>query len=437
MNDKDAGVVVIGAGFAGLYAARELGEHDIPVTVIDKRNYHLFQPLLYQVATASLSPAEIAEPIRKVLRNYRSVNVVLDEVVGISRAKRLVTLASGRTVPYGRLIVATGATHSYFGQDQWRELAPGLKTIPDATALRARILGAFEAAEAAETDDERSRLLTFVVVGGGPTGVEMAGAIAEIAKRTLVRDFRHIQSASARILLVEGNDRVLSSFSDPLSEHARKRLESLGVDVVLSTLVGEIGETGLRMGETWVPAGTVVWAAGVAASPVGRLLEGRMDRVGRVQVTERLSLPDDDAVFVAGDLAHAIDPDTQAPLPGLAQVAKQQGIYLGKALAAHLKHGDPMPVFRYRSRGNVAIIGRHAAVFEGPRVRLRGWVAWLFWAVIHIYLLLGFRNRLLVCLNWAWRYMTDDRGARLILEDTARARTARADAPQGTPAKDR
>lgn len=413
MNEKPAGnVVIVGGGFAGLYAAKALGKRSVRVTLVDRRNHHLFQPLLYQVATAALSPADIAEPIRKILRPYASVTVIMDEVTGLDRHARQIALASGRQLPYDHLILATGATHSYFGQEHWREIAPGLKSLEDATAIRAKVLSAFERAEAALMEAEQRELLTFVVIGGGPTGVELAGSIAEIARLALVRDFRNIDPANARIILIEGTDRLLGAFDAGLGDYAHAGLQRLGVEVRLSARVEEVTWEGVSVGE-FIRARTVLWAAGVAASPLGRLLDAEHDRTGRVHVAATLALPTDPAVFVLGDLAH-VKGDDGNPLPGLAQVAKQQGTHLGRELADHIRSGSDIAPFRYRSRGNAAIIGRHAAVYDG-RAKLRGAVAWLFWAVVHVYLLTGFQNRVMVSLQWLWRYLTAERGARLIV----------------------
>jgi NADH:ubiquinone reductase (H+-translocating) len=411
---KSIPVLIIGAGFAGLNLAKQLGRRGIAATVVDRRNYHLFQPLLYQVATAALSPADIAEPIRKLLRAYPSISVVMSEVIEISRGEKMVTLADGQPLHYERLVVATGATHSYFGQDHWREVAPGLKCVEDATAIRAKILSAFERAEVVLEEEERRSLLTFAVIGGGPTGVELAGSIAEIARLALTRDFRRIDPSTARILLIEGGPRLLAAFDPALSEHAHNRLERLGVEVLLSRRVVDIVDEGLVAGDTMYRSSTILWAAGVAASPVGQLLGAELDRAGRVKVTKSLSLPDDPSIFVLGDLAHVADQDGN-PLPGLAQVAKQQGLWLGRQLRDNIEAGRPLPAFQYRSRGNAAIIGRHAAVYDGT-IKLRGTVAWLIWAFVHIYLLVGFQNRIMVSIQWLWRYLTAERGVRLIID---------------------
>lgn len=407
-------VVIVGAGFAGLAAAQALGGTGVRVTVIDRQNHHLFVPLLYQVATAALSPADIAQPIRKILSRHRNVDVVLGEVTGVDAGARRVRLADGGFVPYDRLILATGSSHSYFGHDEWAAVAPGLKTLEEARLIRSRLLLAFERAETAPEPGERERLLTTVVVGGGPTGVEMAGAVAELARFTLARDFRRIDPRSARIVLVEAGPRLLAAFPEPLSAYARAKLEELGVEVITGSAVEEVDAGGVTVGGRRLPAGTVIWGAGVAASPVGRWLGVETDKAGRVRVEADLSVPGfDRKVFVLGDAALAAGENGE-PLPGLAQVAAQQGRYLGQALAAELLRGEPLPPFRFKNRGNTAIIGRDAAVFDFGRRQLKGRLAWLLWAIVHVYLLVGFEKRLSVSMQWFWRYLTYERGARLI-----------------------
>ncbi|WP_207485708.1 NAD(P)/FAD-dependent oxidoreductase [Arenibaculum pallidiluteum] len=408
-------VVVIGAGFAGLSLAQTLGGSGIRVTVIDRRNYHLFVPLLYQVATAALSPADIAEPIRHVLNRHRNVEVILGEVVGIDVERRMVRLAEGGFVPYDRLVIATGSTHSYFGRDEWARHAPGLKTIEDARTIRTRLLTAFERAEMCPDGERRGMLMTTVVVGGGPTGVEMAGSIAELARHTLARDFRRIDPRAAKVYLVEAGPRILPSFPEPLASYAHRALERKGVTVLTGRKVVDIGPEQVQVDTTLIPAGTIVWGAGVAASPAGRWLGVETDRAGRIRVAPDLSVPGLDGVYALGDTALAMGEDG-SPLPGLAQVAKQQGEHLGRALAASIRHGEPMPPFRFRNRGNTAIIGRNAAVFDFGRRQLRGFLAWVLWAIVHVYLLVGFEKRLLVSIQWLWRYATHQRGARLITD---------------------
>lgn len=409
-------VVIIGAGFGGLEAARTLGSTGIPVTVIDRNNYHLFVPLLYQVATAALSPAEIAEPIRRIVRRHRNVDVILGEVIGIDTSTRHVHLADGAPIGYDRLIIATGSSHSYFGHDDWADLAPGLKTIEDARQIRSRVLLAFERAEVTTDPAERRRQMTIVVVGGGPTGVELAGSIAELARHTLVRDFRHINPQATRILLVEAGPRLLSSFPEPLTDYAQCRLERLGVSLRLNQPVEAVTPAGVRIGGTFIPAATVIWAAGVTASSAGRWLGVETDRVGRIRVAPDLSVPGCEGVYALGDTALVLGADG-SPLPGLAQVAKQQGRHLASALVRNLRDGSPIPPFRFKNRGNTAIIGRNAAIFDFGRRRMKGWLAWVLWAIVHVYLLVGFENRVLVSVQWLWRYVTYQRGARLITTD--------------------
>lgn len=413
-------VLIIGAGFAGLEVARALGRAGIEATVIDRANHHLFQPLLYQVATAALSETDIAEPIRKILRPYPSVRVVLGEVAAIDTDRRRVDLAGGGSIGFGHLVLATGAGHSYFGHDDWAERAPGLKTVADARHIRSRLLLTFEQAERSADPRERQRLLSTAIVGGGPTGVELAGAIAELARHALSRDFRTIDPKAARIVLVEAGPRLLAGFSEDMSRYAQARLEKLGVEVRTGEPVTDIGPGTIRIAGEPFPIGMVIWAAGVAASPLAGQL-GETDRAGRIPVGRDLAVPGQENIFALGDVAACRD-EAGNPLPGLAQVARQQGIHLGRALAARITRGAPLPPFRYESRGNTAIIGRHAAVFEHGRLAIRGWFAWLAWAFVHVYLLIGFQHRLQVSIQWLWRYLTYERGARLILREDAAAR---------------
>ena len=394
-------IVIVGAGFGGLSAAVGLAGADADVTVIDRRNYHLFQPLLYQVATAGLSPAQIASPIRAILRRAGNVRVVLGKVSGIDKARRVVRVDDRPDLAYDHLIVATGARHAYFGHDAWEAVAPGLKTIDDATGIRRRILTAFEHAEAAQSPDARRRCLTFVVIGGGPTGVEMAGAIAELAHVALRHDFRTVDPREARIVLVEGGPRLLASFPEALSNAARDSLERLHVEVRLGVPVSACDADGATIGEHRLDAATIVWAAGVAASPAARWLGVESDRVGRVKVGPDLSLPDHPEIFVIGDTAHVPAANGQ-PLPGLAPVAKQQGAYLARLLRNRIGGRAAPPAFRYRSYGTMATIGRRAAVADFGWVRFDGTVAWLLWGAVHISFLIGFRNRLIVILDWLW-----------------------------------
>jgi NADH dehydrogenase len=407
-------VVIVGGGFGGLAAAQALaGAPGIRVTLIDRRNYHLFQPLLYQVATAVLAPGEVAEPIRRILSGCRNITVLLGEADAIDPVRREIHLTQGTTLAYDTLVVATGATHSYFGHPEWERFAPGLKTLEDARRIRARVLLAFEQAELGTSAAERERLLTFVVIGGGPTGVEMAGAIAGLAHQALARDFRNIDPTRSRIILVEAGPRILGTFPDDLSTYAARALEGLGVTVLTGKPVEEITDEGVTAGGVFIPAATVVWGAGVRASPAGQWLGVETDRVGRVRVNPDLSVPGLHGVYVLGDAALASGKDG-APLPGLAQVAHQQGRYLGRALRDRIVRGAVPKPFRFRSRGNLAVIGRNAAVVQWDKVKLKGFLAWLVWGVAHVYLLVGFQNRLLVTLRWLWAYLTYQQGARII-----------------------
>jgi NADH dehydrogenase len=404
-------VVIVGAGFGGLSAAKALAKSPFDVTVIDRHNYHLFQPLLYQVATAGLSPADIASPIRGILARAPNVSVILGRVSGIDTERREV-LADGRRIPYDTLILATGAQHAYFGHGDWAAHAPGLKTIDDATYIRRRILLAFEKAETETDPAERARLLNFVIVGGGPTGVEMAGAIAELANRALAKDFRAIDPRSARIVLVEAAPRLLTPFDPPLSAAARTSLEQLGVEVRTGAPVTALDDSGVSIGTERIETRTVVWAAGVMASPAGQWLGAETDRAGRLKVTPDLSVPGHPDIFVIGDTA-ALNDAKGNPLPGVAPVAKQQGQYLARLLRAR-EAGKALPPFRYRDYGILATIGRKRAVIQMGRFKLTGFLAWVLWSVAHIYFLIGFRNRFVVALNWMWNYVTFQRGTRLI-----------------------
>jgi NADH:ubiquinone reductase (H+-translocating) len=407
-------IVIVGAGFAGLSAAKALARAPARIVVIDERNYHLFQPLLYQVATAGLSPADIAAPIRGILRRQKNAHVMLGSVTGIDVAGRAVILRE-RAVPYDYLIVATGARHAYFGHDEWAAVAPGLKKIDDATRVRRKILIALERAEDEEDADERRRLMTFVVVGGGPTGVEMAGAIAELAKVALAMDFRAIDPTMSRIILIEAGPRVLPVFPARLSAVAQRSLERLGVEVRLGVPVTGCDADGVTVGAERIGSRTIVWAAGVAASAAAEWLDAEHDPLGRVFVASDLSLPGHADVFVIGDTAHVADPAGK-PLPGIAPVAKQEGKHVAKVLRARLAGRPAPPAFRYRHAGNLATIGRTAAVVDFGFVRLTGLIAWLVWSLAHIYFLIGFRNRVAVALDWLWAYATFQSGARLITE---------------------
>lgn len=409
-------VVIVGGGFGGLYAARTLGSSAVRITLVDRRNHHLFQPMLYQVATASLSPANIAAPIRRVLRRQKNTSVLLAEAAAVDTARRVVKLADG-DLAYDWLILAAGATHSYFGRDDWAKTAPGLKTVDDALEIRRRFLLAFEHAER-ETDPARRRAeLTFVVIGGGPTGVELAGAMAEIAHSAIPRDFRSVDTATARIILVEAADRILGAFPSELSASAKLDLERLGVEVRLDSRVTEVDTRGVSIGTERIDAANIIWAAGVQASPIGTSLGVPLDRAGRVIVNPDLTIPGDPRVFVVGDLAHAADPRTGTPAPGVCPAAIQMGQYAARIIAAEIRaHGTPKPrdPFRYTDKGILATIGRNKGVAALGRLRFSGVAAWLMWALVHVMFLIGFRNRIMVMIEWAWLYFFFDRGARLI-----------------------
>ena len=405
-------LVIVGGGFAGLWATRGLASAPLRITLVDRCNHHLFQPLLYQVATAGLSSPDIAAPLRHILRNQGNVEVRLGEAVGLDAAARSLALADGGRLDYDYLLLASGARHAYFGRDAWESHAPGLKTLDDALEMRRRILYAFERAEATDDPEERAAWLHFAVIGGGPTGVELAGTLAEIARHTLKREFRRIDPSSARIRLIEAGPRVLSSFPESLSEAARRQLERLGVEVVTGQAVADIGPQGYRIGEQTHAARTVLWAAGVAASPLGALLDAPRDRAGRVIVEPDLSVPGHPEIFVAGDLA-SVQQDGK-PVPGVAPAAKQMGRHVAAAIHARIAH-RAAPPFRYRDFGNLATIGRMAAVVDLHGLRLSGLLAWWFWLAAHVFFLIGFRNRLIVLVNWAWAYWTYQRHARIIL----------------------
>jgi NADH:ubiquinone reductase (H+-translocating) len=408
-------VVIVGGGFGGLYAARALRKAPVRITVIDRRNFHLFQPLLYQVATASLSPADIAAPIRTVLRRQKNTEVWMGEVVDVTPSKKELCLADGVTVTYDYLILATGATHAYFGRDEWAERAPGLKTIDDATEIRRRFLIAFEAAEREADAAAMRRLLTFVIVGAGPTGVELAGAMAEIARTVMPTDFRSIDTTSTRIILIEGLDRVLPSYPADLSAKAERQLTRLGVEVRTGARVSEIGDRFVKVGEERIAAQNVFWAAGVAASKLGGALDVETDGAGRVVVGPDLSVPGHPEVFVVGDLAAALRSDG-SPVPGVAQGAMQGGAHAARQIVRELR-GAERERFEYLDKGDLATIGRAAAVARIGRLKLSGLLAWVIWVVVHIMYLIGFRNRLLVLMQWAWAYLTYHRGIRLITGD--------------------
>jgi NADH dehydrogenase len=406
-------VVIVGAGFGGIQAAVALSRVDVDVIVLDRQNHHCFQPLLYQVATAALSPAEIAWPIRHMLRRQRNATVFMADVKGVDLAGRLVETSAG-PMSYDYLVIATGATHSYFGHDDWAKFAPGLKRIEDATRIRRSILLAFERAELAGNDADRQRLLTFVIVGGGATGVEMAGAIAEIARQTLANDFRRIDPRTSRIILLEAGPRVIPTLPEDLSRYAERALTRMGVDVRTSTRVISCDAGGVDVDHGRIDTSTIIWAAGVVASPAASWLGAAHDRAGRVLVRPDLSVPDHPEVFVIGDAA-VIHGDDGEPVPGVAPAAKQMGHYVGRLIAARLA-GESLPAFRYRNLGELATIGRRAAVVKFGRVHLKGFIGWLFWSCAHIYFLIGVRNRFIVAFTWLWDYLTFQRGARLITD---------------------
>ena len=404
-------VVIIGGGFGGLYAAKALRNAAVRITLVDRRNYHLFQPLLYQVATAALNPSDIAAPIRAILSKQKNVSVIMGDATSIDLDRRIVELADG-AVAYDILIIATGATHSYFSHPEWEENAPGLKTIEDALEIRRRVLRAFEAAER-ENDPERQKAwLNFVIVGAGPTGVELAGALSEIARQTMLRDFRRINPSSARVILIEGKERVLPTYPPHLSEKAAEQLKALGVEVMPNAIVTRVSDHDVCIGETTIATRTVLWAAGVQASPLARSLGVPLDRAGRVLVEPDLSVPGHAEVFVIGDLAAVINADG-SPVPGVAPAAIQEGTHTAKNIARMI-NGQPALPFRYRDKGSLATIGRAAGVADFGRLKLSGFIAWSAWLAVHIFFLIGFRNRVLVTLQWAWAYITYQRGARLI-----------------------
>lgn len=412
-------VVIIGGGFGGLSAARALARVAARVTLVDRRNHHLFQPLLYQVATAGLSPGDIASPIRWILRRQENLAVLLGDVSDIDTTGRALTLADGARIAYDYLIVSAGASHTYFGHDDWARFAPGLKTLEDGLEIRRRVLLAFEHAERADNEADERRLLTFVVVGGGPTGVELAGALAEISRHSLAHEFRHIDTPSARIVLIEAGPSVLPAFPDGLRAKARASLERLGVEVRTGTPVTAVDALGVGAGDERIAAGTVLWAAGVAASPLGRALGAPLDRAGRVLVNPDLSIPGHPEVFVTGDLAAFVTgtgaDGRQTLLPGVAQVAMQQAAHAARTIVRAMR-GEPSRSFQYRDYGNMATIGRASAVADFGWLRLSGYPAWLAWLFVHIMQLTGFRNRLVVLAQWAWAYLTFQRNVRLITE---------------------
>jgi len=414
-------VAIVGGGFGGLYAARALANTPVRVTLLDRRNYHVFQPLLYQVASAALSPGDIASPIRWILRHQKNVEVLLASVARVEPERRTLILTDGE-VSYDFLILATGATHAYFGHDEWEVTAPGLKTLEDALEIRRRVLLAYERAERETDPAKRAVLLTFVVIGGGPTGVELAGALAEISRLSLARDFRHFDPSSARIVLIEAGPAILTSFPEMLREAARKDLERLGVDVRLGKPVTRVVSGRVEMDGETIEAATVLWAAGVAASPVGSTLGVPTDRAGRVIVQRDLTLPGHPEVFVIGDLASLNGADGK-PLPGVAQVAIQMGRHAARNIGLAIE-GKPYQPFAYRNLGNMATIGRASAIADFGWLRLKGWIGWLAWLFVHIINLIGFRNRLVVLVQWAWAYFSYQRAIRLITDRAPGRETA-------------
>jgi NADH:ubiquinone reductase (H+-translocating) len=414
VQNSNPRVVIVGSGFGGLLAARTLAHDPVQITLVDRQNFHTFQPLLYQVATAGLSPGEIAAPIRWILRDRRNVEVLMAEVQDFDLARRVVKLSDGE-LGYDYLIVAAGASHAYFGHDEWEPFAPGLKTIEDALEIRRRVLLAFELAERQAASGKEQVQLNFVVVGGGPTGVELAGTLSEIARRALAKEFRTIDPQKTRIVLLEGGPRVLPAYPEDLSRSAEQQLQRLGVEVDTSALVTQVTAGSVHMGETRLPAAVILCAAGVAASPLGRKLGAPVDRAGRVLVNPDLSLPGHPEVFVIGDLA-ALKDENGKWLPGVAPVAMHEGKATAHNIAAELK-GEPRKNFHYFNKGNLATIGRAAAVAEFGKIHISGFLAWLAWLFIHIFFLIGFRNRIIVLVQWAWSYFTYERGARLITGD--------------------
>lgn len=405
-------VLIVGGGFGGLYAAKELAGKDVRVTVIDRTNHHLFQPLLYQVATAGLSPADIAQPIRHILKEAKNVEVVLGEVDQIDTNSKQVHTTKSLTYSYDYLIVAAGTRHSYFGHDEWEVLAPGLKSLEDALEVRQRILLAFEAAEMANSEEDRRAALTFVVVGGGPTGVEMAGATVELARRSLSEDFRRIDPRATRVLLCEGGPRVLPAFREALSRSALKQMEGMGIEVRTGAMVKDVTDRGVTVNEEFVASRTVIWAAGNAAAPIGKSLGAETDRAGRVLVNEDLSVPGHPEIFAIGDMA-CFKHQTGQPLPALSPVAMQMGRHAAKSILSLLRREKPAS-FRYFDKGTMATIGRNKAIADLKFVRFGGYLAWLTWLFVHLIFLIGLRNRLLVFFQWTWAYFTFARGARLI-----------------------
>lgn len=409
-------VVIVGAGFGGLACAAALGRADADIVVIDRRNHNLFQPLLYQVATAALSPADISEPIRKTLSRYRNISVTLEEVVGVDPQANTLTTNESREYQYDYLILATGSEYNYFGHEHWKRVAPGLKSLREARQIRQKLLTAFEKAEVTSDLDEKRACLTTVIIGGGPTGVEMAGAISELGRFMITRDFRNLSPDHMRVVLVEAAPRLLGTFPETLADYAANYLRSCGVEVLVNSRVNDISERAVFLGDGEIRCGTIVWGAGIRASPAAEWLGLAGDRIGRLPVGPTLAIEGYENIFALGDTALQLGPDG-LPVPALAQVAKQQGEHLGRGLTKFIESGEQLKPFVFRNRGNTAVIGRNSAVFDFGSWTLKGRLAWYLWAIVHVYLLINFEKRLLVSVQWVTRYLTRQRGARIIDEE--------------------
>jgi NADH dehydrogenase len=420
--DKKPKVVIIGGGFGGLWAAKALANKPVDVTLIDRKNHHVFQPLLYQVATAVLSPGEIAQPIRRILHKAKNIEVILGEVTAFDKENSKVVLSDGEQIAYDYLIVAAGARHSYFGNDQWESCAPGLKTLEDALEIRRRVLLAFELAERDAYLTGEQRQLNFIVVGGGPTGVELAGAIADIARQALAKDFKAIDTRKARVILFEGSDRVLGTFASDLSESAKSQLEQIGVEVRLNSFVTEIEAGRVKVSEGWFDCDVVLWATGVAASPLGRALDVETDNAGRVFVEPDLSIKGFANIFVIGDMA-SLTQENGDPVPGVSPAAMQMGTLTAENILNELK-GSPREHFTYWDKGTMATIGRSKAIAQAAGMKFKGFIAWMMWLFLHVFFLIGFRNRMVVMFEWFWAYLTRERSARLITGDADELRDA-------------
>ena len=408
-------IIIVGAGFAGLQTAKGLATSSFDVTIIDKNNYHLFQPLLYQVATAGLSPADIALPIRNIFRSQKNPKVILDELIGINPQLNQIT-TKNNTYFYDFLVIATGSEPSYYGHDQWKNFSPGLKNIKDAISIRAKILKAFEKAERTKNKNAIDKLMKFVLIGGGPTGVEMAGTIAELSKKVLIKEFTSIDTKTAKIILLEAGPNILSAASHSLSIYAKKVLEKLGVEVKCNTTVQNISEGSVEINSETIEAETIIWCAGIKASPVKNWINVKTDDIGRVLVNEDLSISDYSNIFVIGDASHVKNKNGK-PLPGLGPVAKQERNFVAEVIKQYIYNGKPSKKFSYKNRGYLATIGRSDAIVDFGWFTLKGRIGWIFWSIIHIYFLIGFRNRLMVFINWLWSYITFGKGARLITDN--------------------